>query len=271
MIGTVAAIFSFPDVIPAVFAGFAILGIALASPIHAYLVAARFREGDPRPAYTRWYGLIGVVIGFAVLNLVVRAFVIEPFRVPSTSMAPSYPRGTYILVEKWGYGNYQGYGVSLLHTKLSRPLSRADVIVFDYPEDPTKTFFKRVVGLPGDKVTYRDKRLSLNGVPVLTIAGSGEVRDGSRVFTQLAEKLGDTPHLIWVDDDVPPIRLRGVRNFANRDKCAHDENGFECVVPPGQYFVMGDNRDNSDDSRYWGFVPESAVIGKVWHSFSPKQ
>ena len=203
---------------------------------------------------------------------VLRAFVMEPFRVPADSMAPSMPTGTYILVNKWGYGHYNTFGIPLYSAPISAPLSSGDAIVFDYPENPKISLVKRLVGLPGDKVAYRDKRLTINGKAVTTTTtgrtwDSGTSRISYKIFT---EQLGALPHDIIADDRGPPVRVNGVRNFPQRDKCTYDETGFVCNVPVGHYFVMGDNRDNSEDSRYWGFVPGAAIIGKVSLAFLPR-
>ena len=245
--------------------------VGIAAAIHSYRVASQFTVRTTRPAYTRWYGLGGIVLGFAALIFLSRAFVLEPFRVPARSMEPSVPVGSYLLVNKWGYGHYNTYGITLIRTQRSAPLARADLVVFDYPERPELSFVKRIIGLPGDKVAYRDKRLTINGEPVRTtaIVASTDSKAGPETFRQFSEYLGVLPHLVIVDDRAPAVRLGGVRNFPGREQCVYDVSGFECAVPVGNYFVMGDNRDNSEDSRYWGFVPESAVIGKVSQVFVP--
>ena len=128
------------------------------------------------------------------------------------------------------------------------------------------------IGLPGNKVAYREKRLAISGEAVTTTT-TGRTWDSGTSQTSykiVTEQVGAPPHDIIVDERAPPARLRGVRNFPQRDKCSYDESGFVCNVPAGHYFVMGDSRDNSEDSRYWGFVPGSAVIGRVWVAFLPK-
>ena len=252
----------------AIWADACIVSIALIAAIHAWRVAARFRDGDARPAYTRWYALTGIVAAFLATGILFRGFVLEPFRAPSSSMAPTLPKGSYLLVSKWGYGHYVSYGVSLYRAK-SSPLARGDLVVFDFPPDPQKVFFKRVIGLPGDKVSYREKRLSINGVAVSTreIPQDSEVRIGTQTLRKLAETLDGRTYFVAVDDARAPLHEGAVRDFPGREHCTYDARGFECLVPPDHYFFMGDNRDNSDDSRYWGFVPDTAIVGKVWHIF----
>ena len=239
--------------------------------VYAYRVASR-AVVTTRPAYTRWYGLAAMFLSALASSLLIRVFVMEPFRLPAASMAPSLPAGTYILVSKWGYGHNSAFGVRAFSTPISAPLLRGDVIVFDYPENPAKSFIKRLVGLPGDKVVYRDKRLAINGVMVPT-TDTGliwESTGGQTRFKIFAEQLGTLPHNIMLDERARPLHSPAVRNFPQKDKCTYDETGFACEIREGQYFVMGDSRDNSDDSRYWGFVPSSAIVGKVAQSFLPR-
>lgn len=248
------------------------VSIAIAAAVHSYFLASKSSAHKTRPAYTRWYSLAGIVLAVVAFVCLSRAFVAEPFRMPAKSMEPSVPMGSYLLVNKWGYGHYSTFGITLMRSQMTAPLARADLIVFDYPERPELSFIKRIIGLPGDKVSYRDKRLSINGAPVrmTAIDPSAESNVGSNTHRQYSEELGASPHLVMFDDRVSPIHLAVVRNFSGREKCVFEESGFSCEVPAGNYFVMGDNRDNSDDSRYWGFVPASAVIGKVSHVFVPQ-
>ena len=205
------------------------VAIAIAAAIHSYFVASTSGARATRPVYARWYGLAGIVLVFAALTFLMRAFIVEPFRVPANSMAPSVPVGSFVLVSKWGYGHYTTYGITLMRTQRTAPLARADLLVFDYPERPELSYIKRIVGLPGDKVTYRDKRLTINGDPVRTTAiePSAESKDGSATAKQFSEWLGVLPHPVMVDDRSPPIRLASVRNFPGREKCVYEASGFE--------------------------------------------
>jgi signal peptidase I len=149
---------------------------------------------------------------------------------------------------------------------------RADVMVFRYPEDPSKDYIKRVIGTPGDVISYKNKRLTVNGVAVPTEATGSftEVDGGIRSYDTFTEKLGEKTHAMMVDPRYPSLNLAQVRQFPNRNACQYSDEGMTCTVPAGHYFMMGDSRDNSDDGRYWGFVPEQNIVGKavlIWMNF----
>jgi signal peptidase I len=190
---------------------------------------------------------------FPVLAVVfvLRSFLVEPFQIPSSSMVPTLQVGDYILVNKYTYG----IRLPVLRTKvlsLNEP-QRGDVMVFFPPHMNDTYFIKRVVGLPGDTVTYRNKRLSVNGETV-ALQPVAELPTGKARYQLGLEALGEANHLMQVDAMRPP-----------RD--------FSVLVKPGHYFMMGDNRDNSSDSRIWGQVPEQDIVGKAfavwmhWDSF----
>lgn len=214
--------------------------------------------------------------GFFPILLVIfllRSFLVEPFQIPSSSMRPGLIVGDFILVNKYAYG----LRIPVINTpfvEVGQP-ARGDVMVFHFPEDPKTDFIKRVVGLPGDTVSYENKRLSINGKPLrLDDNGSYQYVDKGLDVTETSrylEFLGERPHPVIVDEKQPrSLVLQGVRDFPNRENCTYSEDGFSCKVPAGHYFMMGDNRDNSHDSRYWGFVPDRYIVGKaflVWMNF----
>jgi len=181
-----------------------------------------------------------------LLVLVLRSFIAEPFRIPSGSMMPTLLTGDFILVNKFSYG----LRLPVTNQKIlaiDEP-KRGDVVVFHFPPNPSLDFIKRIIGLPGDVVTYYNKRLYINGEPVPTeFEGpyQGSQADRSLEMYQFKENLGPVEHKILLADGLMSPNRR-------------------YTVPDGHYFVMGDNRDNSDDSRRWGFVPERNLVGKAF-------
>ncbi len=211
---------------------------------------------------------------FPVILIVflLRSFLYEPFKIPSESMLPTLQVGDFILVNKFTYG----VRLPVINKKIVETGSprRGDVMVFRFPEDPAKDFIKRVIAVPGDTIAYQQKRLTINGKPVdmesLGTATEVDKRLGFRRFESFREKFGEKTHTIMVDPDMPGVRLGGIRQFPNRNNCEYNNVGVVCTVPAGHYFMMGDNRDNSDDSRYWGFVPEENIVGRavmIWMNF----
>ena len=201
-----------------------------------------------------------------------RSFLVEPFKIPSGSMLPTLLVGDFILVNKFTYG----IRLPIVNFKLidvNQP-QRGDVMVFRYPENPSLDYIKRVAALPGDKIVYRNKQLWVNGAEVKQVP-DGEynyVESGLNFVSarRLTETLGEHRHAILVQSELPSVHLSGVRGFPFRENCAYNDAGFSCAVPPGHYFLMGDNRDSSSDSRYWGFVPEANIVGKaflIWWNF----
>lgn len=214
--------------------------------------------------------------GFFPVILVVfvlRSFLAEPFQIPSSSMRPGLIVGDFILVNKFTYG----IRMPLLNNVLIPvgKVQRGDVVVFNYPPNPKVNYIKRVIGLPGDVVEYRNKHLTINGQPVADgDAGTYNYMEqglGNIHNLQFQEKLGDKSFKMLNIPEAPVLSLSQVLDFKFRDQCQYDDNGFKCHVPEGHYFMMGDNRDNSLDSRYWGFVDDKLIVGKaflIWMNFS---
>ena len=203
----------------------------------------------------------GIVIEYAraffpviLVVFVLRSFIVEPFRIPSGSMLPSLYIGDFILVSKFSYG----IRLPLINQKvfsIGTP-KRGEVLVFRYPHDEKTNYIKRVVGLPGDIVDYKNKRLRINGNVVdLQKSNREDKEQGTQSNEQVRvhiERLGMSSHGILLDTS------RGSRDYTR------------IIVPPDKFFVMGDNRDHSNDSRFWGFVPEENIVGRaffVWFSW----
>ncbi|NOX27778.1 MAG: signal peptidase I [Gammaproteobacteria bacterium] len=194
------------------------------------------------------------IFSVILIVFIVRSFIFEPFRIPSGSMMPTLVNGDFILVNKFDYG----IRIPVINKKiidLGSP-ERGDVVVFRYPDEPHIDYIKRVVGLPGDEIHYEDKRVYVNGEPVglETIGDYPGWSDTNEMKGALVlkESLGEIEHEILLDD----------RRRSQLDT-------FK--VPAGEYFVMGDNRDHSNDSRFWGYVPDENLVGRaffIWMNFS---
>jgi signal peptidase I len=218
-----------------------------------------------QPWWLDWTaGLFPVILAVFVL----RSFLFEPFKIPSGSMIPTLLVGDLILVNKFTYG----LRLPVLNTRLTEgtPPKRGDVMVFRYPPKPSLDYIKRVIGVPGDEVAYLNKKLTINGKPVPDARQSDYFdRDAMRYFKQFEEQLGEKKHRLLNDDERPAF-VPGVEEFPFKQNCRYSVEGVVCKVPEGHYFMMGDNRDNSLDSRYWGFVPDKNIVGKaflIWMNF----
>lgn len=194
---------------------------------------------------SKWVEYARSFFPILLLVFILRSFVAEPFRIPSGSMKPTLLEGDFILVNKFIYGlRLPIWGYKLMDVK---SVKRGDVLVFRFPKDPSVDFIKRVVGVPGDKISYQQKVLYVNG-KALEQQFLGTVQDfNGRGFSQLK-------HYKEISDKVHAIYLR-----------PNQGNDMEAItVPEDMYFVMGDNRDNSEDSRVWGFVPRHLILGKAF-------
>ena len=204
---------------------------------------------------------------FTVLLVVfvLRSFLAEPFRIPSSSMRPGLVTGDFILVNKFSYGiRLPVLDVKVIDT--SSP-QRGDVAVFKAPHEPDKDYIKRIIAVPGDTVVYKDKKLTLNGAPVPQVEdGTYSYMEFGQFLTTLKfkEKLGDREYLIAQFPQFPSFIANQKYLSTPVPTCTDDGNAVSCTVPPGHYLAMGDNRDNSLDGRYWGFVPDTHLRGKAF-------
>ena len=233
-----------------------------------------------QPWWLDWTaGLFPVIL----LVFLLRSFLFEPFKIPSGSMIPTLEIGDLILVNKFHYG----VRLPVINKKVidNNPVKRGDVMVFRYPVDPSIDFIKRVVGVPGDEIAYINQKLSVNGQPVPLKALDDYYEEHQRSYAkQFQEDLPGSGngngavgaagavvnHRILVDPSLPSSYGMRARSFPGSENCRYTAEGVTCKVPAGHYFMMGDNRDNSEDSRFWGFVPDENIVGRaffVWMNF----
>jgi signal peptidase I len=208
---------------------------------------------------------------FPVIALVffLRSFLYEPFKIPSSSMVPTLLIGDLILVNKFTYG----IRLPIINKKIIEVNSpqRGDVMVFKYPKDMSLDYIKRVIGVPGDNIMYKNKHLTVNGKEISYQALPDYLDEEHLIYSkQFSENLTGVEHRI-TSFEAAPAFVNNPDDFPHRDLCNYNAEGFACTVPAGHYFMMGDNRDNSMDSRYWGFVPDQNIVGKaffVWMNLS---
>lgn len=249
----------------------ATFAVGVVCAVQVFHTAARCPGDRPRPRYSKWFGVLGILmLSLFPVAIVTRVFFFEPYTMPSGSMLPTLPQHDYFVVQKWGYGHYSLTDAPLVRVRITAPLHRGDIIVFDSPEDPQSTFAKRLIALPGDRLVYRDdKTLLINGHEVLQ-QSQGDYAMPSRGaseshYSRFRESLDGKTYSIllikessWLYQQDAPLSHGG---------CIYSKHALNCTVPQGQYFVMGDNRDNSRDSRYFGFVPAENIVGKVAYVF----
>lgn len=197
---------------------------------------------------------------FPILLIVflLRAFLYEPFRIPSGSLEPTLLMGDFILVNKYDYG----VRLPIVHKKImgDNTPKRGDIMVFRWPPNPSVDYIKRVIGLPGDRISYINKELYINGQKIPQTNPQKSIALG---------ETGEEWEALEKQED-----LLGIKHKIYIDPSRKGQDYHDIVVPEGMYFVMGDNRDDSADSRYWGFVPDKNIVGKavlVWMSWDSAQ
>lgn len=209
-----------------------------------------------------WIEYSGSFFPVIALVFVLRSFLYEPFKIPSSSMVPTLVIGDLILVNKFTYG----IRLPVINKKIidvNAP-QRGDVMVFKYPKDPSLDYIKRVIGVPGDRIVYKNKRLTVNGKEISYEPLPDYLDEEHLSYSkQFLESLTGVPHKI-LNDERAPAYVQNPEAFPKRELCTYSVEGFACTVPSRHYFMMGDNRDNSLDSRYWGFVPDENIVGKAF-------
>lgn len=238
-------------------------------PIHAFIIVKNYDVQQKRSWYANWWApLLCLSVVFTSL-FCVRTFYFEPFSIPARSMSPSLKPGDQLVITKHGFGNYRYLGVQILKTEPTKKPNRGDIIVFQYPQSPQVDYVKRVIGLPGDRVIYRNKVIYLkepcptpeseSECPSFVAIDKTTVESYQGDLSLYEEKIGDKTYSVLIDPQAGSL----TNHYYPQEGTARDE----WLVPEGHYFVLGDNRDNSLDSRFWGFVPKENIIGKslyVW-------
>ena len=235
----------------------------------ALVLKKKRAAGEPQNSVTEFGQSVFPILA---IILVVRTFLYEPFQIPSGSMMPTLLKGDFILVEKYAYGLHDPlFQKEIVET--GKP-ERGDIAVFKYPLEPSIDYIKRIIGLPGDRIIYRDKSLYIepkckgdencNAIRVenVMVDDAPVYYSGGSALTTYEAHMGSVKHQILLDSRVSPRVPYYFKQAGTQPT--------EFVVPEGHYFAMGDNRDNSEDSRYWGFVPEENLVGKavfMWMSF----
>lgn len=220
-------------------------------------------------AQPKWIEYTGGFFPVILFVFLLRSFLAEPFRIPSGSMLPTLHAGDFILVNKYEYGlRFPVFNFAI--TEGSAP-KRGDIVVFKYPLDKNVDFIKRVIGLPGDEIRYVDKQLYINGeLQQITPDGTFFDKETYTDLDQFDENLDGVKHKILENDKVPSM-ARPVQGHNGLNQCLYNMGDVVCRVPEGHYFMMGDNRDNSADSRFWGFVPREDIVGRaffIWLNIS---
>jgi signal peptidase I len=232
--------------------------------VNAEIVQSKAQIQEEAMRQPAWLEFTAGIFPVILIVFILRSFIAEPFKIPSGSMMPTLLAGDFILVNKFAYG----IRLPIINKKILNinDPQRGDIIVFRFPKDPSIDYIKRVVAVGGDKVEYRNKMLLINNQALnyerLKDYYSSENLMGM-YYRQFKESFTTVDHNILVDDQKPNYVINPDK-FPLSNYCNYTQQGFTCSVPQGYYFAMGDNRDDSLDSRYWGFVPDKNLVGKAF-------
>lgn len=213
--------------------------VGIIGVIHVFRLAGASPPIGTRHWYSRWYGLIGVLLVFYGLLVVFRSFLFEPFRIPSHAMHPTLPEGSLVFVKKLGYGDYGSLGWQIRRVPATADVSRGELLLFRLPDNPETVYVKRVIGLPGEHVECLEQQIVIDGTPIAA----------------QTERTGDLYHYVRESIDGASYTVTHLP--------ARPAIGCDVVVPEGHYFMLGDNRENSRDSRYFGTVSRDTLVGRV--------
>ncbi len=243
---------------------------AIICPIHAYILSRLYNQTQRRPWYASWWGTLACFMLVASSIFTVRTFLFEPFSIPARSMSPTFNPGDYLIVNKQGVGNYLNLDMLIHKSEPTVKLNRGDVVVFQFPPSPQVQYIKRVIGLPGDTIIYRDKTIYIKPACLGSVESCAPLTPLKKEYKFTKVEAG-VEHEYYQETAANvhyEIKQRGQYFDLAKDYYAQAEHPVgEWLVPEKHYFVMGDNRDNSFDSRFWGFVPEGNLIGTpvfVW-------
>ena len=240
--------------------------VAVMCVAHGYWCTRNYDVSRARAWYAGGFAVIGIVFSVFVAISLVRAIFIEPYQIPAASMNPLLQVGDHILVKKFGYGNYRTFGIGLFKTEPSNLPKRGEVFVFQHPQEPHIDYVKRIIGMPGDTIIFKWQTLYIqracdNGdcKPPEKVqqsdTGITVENDWGVTVNELEETLGGETYRVLVNHKLPSLTSHFYTQVG--------QPVGQWVVPAGHYFVLGDNRDNSRDSRFWGFVPQQYILGKV--------
>ncbi|WP_226642436.1 signal peptidase I [Microbulbifer variabilis] len=218
---------------------------SIVCPVHAIFIVKNYEHSIERAWYSKWWGIPAIGISFFTTVFLIRSFLYEPFLFPSVSMQPTINPGNHIIIQKLGYGTYGTLGYPLDSKEITSPelMQRGKLYAF-YPPHKDITFVKRLIALPGDTIAIRGNNITINGSLLTT------------------DKLYETDQLTVYEQ-----QLSGITYRIQRMNLLPSKDMNEIVVPEKSYFFMGDNRDNSLDSRYWGYVSSDRIIGEVIYVF----